>query len=119
MERILSQPEDKIELLMADSIRVLCLCMGRLWLSEIKLEIEAFRRTLQREQEVDMGELKQAINRLVEMGVAEAENKIKATMGGGQPDVLVGLRDYPAILVMMKDDRDFAEYHRVLDKVLG
>ena len=119
MERILSQPEDKVELLMADSIRVLCLCMGRLWLSEMKLEIEAFRRTLQREQEVDMDELKQAINRLVEMGVVEAQNKIRATMGGGEPDVLVGLKDYPTILVMMRDDRDFAEYRRVLDEVLG
>jgi len=118
VERILSQPEDKIELLMADSIRVLCLCMGRLWLSEMKLEIEAFRRTVRREQEVDTGELKRAVDRLVEMGIVEAENKIRATMGGGEPDILVGLRDYPAILVMMRQDKDFAEYHRILDEVL-
>lgn len=104
---------------MADSIRVLCLCMGRLWLSEMKLEIEAFRRTVQREQEVDMEELKQAIDKLVEMGVVEAGNKIRATMGGGEPDVLVGLKDYPAILVLMRGDRDFTEYQRVLDEVLG
>ena len=119
MERILSQPEDKIELLMADSLRVLCLCMGRLWLSEMKLEIEGFRRTLGREQEVDIGELKEAVKRLVEMDMVEAQDKIKATMGGGEPDVLVGLRDYPATLSLMRNDRDFAEYRRVLDEVLG
>ena len=119
MERLLSQPEDKIELLMADSVRVLCLCMGRLWLSEMKLEIEGFRRTVGREQKVDLKELKQAIERLVQMGTVEAEDRIRATMGGGEPDVLIGLKDYPAMLTSMRSDRDFAKYNRILDEVLG
>lgn len=116
MERIFSQPDDKIELLMADSVRVLCLCMGRLWLSEMKLEIEGFRRTVGREQEVDMEELRQAIRRLVRMGVVEAENRIRATMGGGEPDTLVGLKDYRGMLAVINEDRDFKAYLKALDE---
>ncbi len=104
---------------MGDSLRVLGLCMGRLWFKEMIVEIEAFRKTLGREKEVDEKSLKEAIKRLIDMGLVEAEGKIRATYTGGEPDVLVGLRDYVSTIHMLRKDPDYLRYLEVMESFLG
>ena len=119
MKRILLYPKDPVEGLMGDIIRVLGLCMGRLWLSEIGPEIEAFRRTVGKEEAVDDELLMKAIRRLEGLGIVDSESKIKATYGGGEPDVLVGLKDYFVVLTSLKDDPDYITYLKVIDEIFS
>lgn len=116
---ILERPKDEVEKLMGDTLRVLGLSMGRLWLQEMKAEIEAFRRTLDRESEVNEKLLKEAVRRLEDMGLVIAESKVRATYGGGEPDLLVGSTDFPVLLIKLRKDEQFCRYKRTLEEVLG
>ena len=92
--------------------------MGRLWFKEMIMEIVAFRKTLGREKEVDEKSLKEAIKRLADKGLIEAEEKIRATYTGGEPDVLVGLRDYVSTIHMLKKDSDYLRYLEIMKNFL-
>jgi hypothetical protein len=116
---ILERPKDEVERLMGDTLRVLGLSMGRLWFQEMKLEIEAFRRTLERESEVNERLLKEAIRRLEGMGLVTAESKIRATYGGGEPDLLIGSTDFPVLLMKLREDEQFRRYKKTLEEVFG
>lgn len=71
-----------------------------------------------REKEVKGRSLKEVIKRLVDMGLIEAEEGIKATYIGGGPDVLAGFKDCVPTLYMLRKDPDYLRYLEIMENFL-
>ncbi|MCX8168725.1 MAG: hypothetical protein N3E39_00655 [Candidatus Methanomethylicia archaeon] len=107
LKSILSKYRDKIT---GDVIRVLSLGMGKLWLSELVLEINAFRRSLGFE-EVDEEDVKNSIRVLEADGIITSESRLRSQLfGESVMDILISLVDYPSIVNELKNDERYNAY---------
>ena len=114
IKRILSNTSTSLDRLKGDILRVLGLSMGRLWLSELKPELETFRVSLGLVEPVEAEELRKAITELVNDEVLEAEERIKATLAGGEKDLLIGVKDVNSLILAVKDDEAYRRYREML-----
>lgn len=115
---ILASTDTSLDRLKGDVLRVLGLGMGRLWLSELRPELETFRTTLGLTEPVDAKELRRVIEELVREGVLEAEERIKATFTGGEKDLLVGVKDVNALLIAVRSDEAYRRYQSLIHRGL-
>jgi len=110
IERVLSKL-DGLEFLMGDIIRVLCLYLGRLWLSELVSELEGFRRTLGTPLIPSASEVERAVNELAKAGIVEVEERLKSVLlTGSMPDLMVKLRNYNRVLDFVRRDQRYNKY---------
>ncbi|MEM2153549.1 MAG: hypothetical protein QXE05_01990 [Nitrososphaeria archaeon] len=110
----LKKPENEIELLMSDIIRVLGLLLGRLWLSELSSEVLAFRESVGRPLEFSDRDLQLAIRRLKDLNIVNIEEGLRATFGKPEPDILVGLNVAVPIIEFLSKDDDIKKYKMLL-----
>ncbi len=110
----LKKPENEIELLMSDIIRVLGLLLGRLWLSELSSEVLAFRESVGRPLEFSDKDLQLAIRRLKDLNIVNIEEGLRATFGKPEPDILVGLNVAVPIIEFLSKDDDIKKYKMLL-----
>ncbi|MEM2137022.1 MAG: hypothetical protein QXX09_05115 [Candidatus Methanomethylicia archaeon] len=102
---------DEGKSLMGDIIRVLALGLGRLWLSELVAEVNAFRYTLGVEGLVSEDDVKYALKVLEENGIVICENRFRSQLlGESVLDVLVSLTNYSSVLNELKSDLRYNEY---------
>lgn len=118
VSEILGNPAGNVEKLMGDIIRVLGLSIGRLWLYEIKLEIEALRSSLNRSEDFNDEMLKEAIQRLQSMGIVKTEPGLRATFRESEPDLLVDLTDRHTASIALLQDNDYVKYHKMMRNYL-
>lgn len=110
----LENPENEIEVLMGDIVRVLGLLLGRLWLSELCSEVSAFRTSLGRPQDFSEKDLKLAIKRLEDLKIVSMEEGFRATFGAPEQDLLVGLNVTVPIIEFLSKDDDIKRYRMLL-----
>lgn len=110
----LKKPENEIELLMSDIVRVLGLLLGRLWLSELSSEVLAFRESVGRPLEFSDKDLQLAIRRLKDLNIVNIEEGLRATFGNPEPDILVGLNVAVPIIEFLSKDDDIKKYKMLL-----
>ncbi len=110
----LKNPENEIELLMSDVVRVLGLLLGRLWLSELYAEVSSFRASVGRPLEFSDKDLQLAIKRLKELHIVNTEEGLRATFGKPEPDTLVGLNVVAPIIEFLSKDDDIKKYRMLL-----
>jgi len=99
-----------LESVMADVLRVLYVCMGSLWLSELMSEyrvfVEALGGTPASEDDV-----RKAIDRLSEMGLVSVREGIRATMSQeGEKTYLVSLKLSSQQLSLLRNDLKISKY---------
>lgn len=109
MEEILKATEG-LESVMADVLRVLYVCMGSLWLSELmseyKVFVEALGGTPASEDEV-----RKAIDKLSEIGLVSVREGIRATMSReGEKTYLVSLKLSSRQLSLLRSDSKISMY---------
>jgi hypothetical protein len=116
--RFLASSEGK-ELLMGDILRVLLVCMGALWLPELKAELEGFRRTLGEEPPSEP-EIEEALRELESTGLVRVKPGIRAThRPEGERTYLIQLtRDESILRIIAADDR-LARYTKIWEDVLA
>jgi len=110
----LKNPENEVEVLMGDVVRVLGLLLGRLWLSELYSEVSAFRASIGRPQDFSEKDLKLAIKRLEELKIVSVEEGLRATFGAPVQDFLVGLNVVFPIVEFLSKDEDIKRYRMLL-----
>jgi len=103
---------------MADILRVLCLTYGRLWLSELVGEVNAFRRTLGEFEELSFDKALKSIEELEKMGIVSSERRIRSSFisKSGIPDVLVNLNDRSSALAVVFSDEKYVRYIRLREE---
>ncbi|MCC6033126.1 MAG: hypothetical protein LM561_03500, partial [Desulfurococcaceae archaeon] len=99
-----------LESVMADVLRVLYVCMGSLWLSELMSEyrvfVEALGGTPASEDDV-----RKAIDRLSEMGLVSVREGIRATMSQeGEKTYLISLKLSSQQLSLLRNDLKISKY---------
>jgi hypothetical protein len=109
VEDILKSTEG-LESVMADVLRVLYVCMGSLWLSELMSEyrvfVEALGGTPASEDDV-----RKAIDRLSEMGLVSVREGIRATMSQeGEKTYLISLKLSSQQLSLLRNDLKISKY---------
>ena len=96
--------------LVGDILRVLGLCMGRLWFSELVAEVNAFRSTLG-DVDVDDDSVRNALRFLEASGVVVCEERLRSQLiGESVPDVLVSIVDYGSLMDLLKLDKRYNDY---------
>ena len=106
-------------LLMGDILRVLLVCMGALWLPELRAELEGFRRTLGEEPPTE-SEVSEALRELEEAGLVRVKPGIRAThRPEGERTYLVELVRDESVLRAIAADERLARYSRIWDEVLA
>jgi hypothetical protein len=99
-----------LESVMADVLRVLYVCMGSLWLSELMSEyrvfVEALGGTPASEDDV-----RKAIDKLSEMGLVSVREGIRATMSQeGEKTYLISLKLSSQQLSLLRNDLKISKY---------
>jgi len=110
----LNNPQNEIEVLMGDIVRVLGLLLGRLWLSELSAEVSAFRASVGRPQDFSEEDLKLAIKRLEGLNMVSVEEGLRATFGKPEPDSLIGLNVAIPVIEFLSKDEDVKRYRMLL-----
>lgn len=109
MEELLKATEG-LESVMADVLRVLYVCMGSLWLSELMSEYRVFVEALG-ETPASEDEVKKAVNRLGEIGLVSVREGIRATMSReGERTYLVSLKLDSQQLALLRNDSKISKY---------
>ncbi len=103
---------------MADILRVLCLTYGRLWLSELVGEVNAFRRTLGEFEELSFDKALKSIEELEKMGIVSSERRIRSSFisKSGIPDILVNLNNRSSVLTVVFSDEKYVRYIRLREE---
>ena len=105
--------------LMGDIIRVLSLSFGRLWLSELVMEIRGFRRSFGESGEIDADEIAKAVKELKRLNVLETEEKFRSSLiSGSVPDLMVKLLNVNSILNVVRHDQRYLHYIKLRDAAL-
>ncbi|MCS7374159.1 MAG: hypothetical protein NDF53_02670 [archaeon GB-1867-097] len=111
---------DEESLLMGDIIRVLSLGFGRLWLSELILELKGFRLSLNEKVELEERKISKAVEKLEKMNIVKVESRLKSRLNASSmPDKLISLNDYRRILENLKNDQRYNEYVKLRDEIFG
>jgi len=111
---------DEESLLMGDIIRVLSLGFGRLWLSELILELKGFRLSLNEKVELEERKISKAVEKLEKMNIVKVESRLKSRLNASSmPDKLISLNDYRRILENLKNDQRYNEYVKLRDELFG
>lgn len=109
MEELLKANEG-LESVMADVLRVLYVCMGSLWLSELMSEYRAFVEALG-EKPASEDEVKRAVDRLGEIGLVSVREGIRATMSReGERTYLISLKLSNQQLTLLRNDSKISKY---------
>ena len=110
--KILVRPQGRLEKLMGDVLRVLALSLGAIWLSEIRYEVEAFRRTLGEYEDVTEEEVEEAVLRLRDLGLIACEHRIRGVLDErqGVPDLLVSIRSRAEVAKVLRRDERTQRY---------
>lgn len=103
---------------MADIIRILCLTYGKLWLSEIVGEVNAFRRTIGEKGDLDFNKALKAIEELEKMGIITLERRIRSSLihGAGVPDILVDLSNRSEVFSIVVSDEKYMKYIKIREE---
>lgn len=103
---------------MADIIRILCLTYGKLWLSEIVSEVNAFRRTIGEKGELDFNKALKAIKELEKMGIITSERRVRSSLthGAGIPDILVDLSNRSEVFSIIVSDEKYMKYIKIREE---
>ncbi len=116
--RFLASSEGRA-LLMGDILRVLLVCMGALWLPELRAELEGFRRTLGEEPPTE-SEVGEALRELEAAGLVRVKPGIRAThRPEGERTYLIELVRDESVLRAIAVDERLARYSRIWDEVLA
>ncbi|MEM3404204.1 MAG: hypothetical protein QXJ17_06695 [Nitrososphaeria archaeon] len=110
----LNKPENQIESLMGDVVRVLSILLGKLWMSELSAEVSSFRISLNRPLDFTDADLREAVKRLGDLKIVETKDGLRATFGKPQPDTLVGLIGAHDIIENITSDPDVKKYRMML-----
>ncbi|OYT60003.1 MAG: hypothetical protein B6U75_02665 [Desulfurococcales archaeon ex4484_217_1] len=104
--------------IMADILRVLCLTYGRLWLSEIVGEVNAFRRTLGERGELRFDEALRSVEELERMGIVSSEKRVRSSfvLESGVPDILVNLNNRGLVLTVVFLDEKYIRYIKLREE---
>ncbi|MEM0085754.1 MAG: hypothetical protein QXZ48_06325 [Zestosphaera sp.] len=109
MEELLKATEG-LESVMADVLRVLYVCMGSLWLSELMSEYRVFVEALGGAPASE-DEVKRAVSKLGEIGLVSVREGIRATMSReGERTYLVSLKLSSQQLAMLRNDSKVSKY---------
>lgn len=109
MEELLKATEG-LESVMADVLRVLYVCMGSLWLSELISEYRVFVEALG-DVPASEDEVRRAVNRLSEIGLVSVREGIRATMSQeGERTYLVSLKLSSQQLTLLRNDSRVSRY---------
>ncbi len=105
LKEVLSYDKDP-ELIMGDVIRVLVLCKGKLWLSEVIMEVAGFRRTLG-EDPPKADDIKEAVRRLAKDNLVKVSRRLRADLSKsrGIADYIVELNVPPYMIWNISDNR--------------
>lgn len=94
-----------------DIVRVLALCMGRLWFSELVAEVNVFRATLGVDEVVDEDAVRKSLKILESNGIIYCEDRLRSQLlGESVMDTLVSLVNYASIIDELKDDEKYNTY---------
>lgn len=109
MEELLKATEG-LESIMSDILRVLYLCMGSLWLSELISEYRVFVEALGGTPASE-DEIKKAIEKLSEIGLVSVREGIRATMSReGEKTYLISLKLSSQQLTLLRNDYKVSKY---------
>lgn len=107
-----------VEAVAGDVLRVLYMFFGRLWLSEVVAEVNAFRRSVG-DDPVEPGVVEEAVRLLERSGLVNLERGVRASLSRGSvPDTLVGLAPIPHVLGALSGDERIARYREALSRAL-
>lgn len=115
VSEILSK-SDNFSMLMGDILRVLSLSFGRLWLSELIMEIEGFRSSFGEVGKVNADDVADAVDNLERLNVLQTEKRLRSSMlSGSIPDLMVTLLNLSSVLTIVRNDPRFLQYMRLKD----
>ncbi len=104
---------------MGDILRVLLVCMGALWLPELRAELEGFRRTLGEEPPTE-SEVGEALRELEATGLVRVKPGIRAThRPEGERTYLIELVRDESVLRAIAADERLSRYSRIWNEVLA
>ena len=107
-----------IEKVMGDIVRVLFICLGTLWLPELKMELSSFRRSLN-EPEPKSEDVERAISMLKDMGLVSIRRGVRATLTGeGEETYLITLNLTSELISALNSDERIVKYRRIWRDVL-
>jgi len=116
--KILSGNDDK-SILMGDIIRVLTLYFGQLWFTELLMELEGFRRSLNEFQGLNEDEVREAINELESIGLIKVERRFKSTLFSESiPDLMIKINNLTEIKNIISNDKRLNKYLKLRDEAL-
>ena len=116
--KILSGNDDK-SILMGDIIRVLTLYFGQLWFTELLMELEGFRRSLNKFQGLNEDEVREAINELESIGLIKVERRFKSTLFSESiPDLMIKINNLTEIKNIISNDKRLNKYLKLRDEAL-
>ena len=118
LKEVLSYNNDP-KMILGDVIRVLALYRGKLWLSEIIMELSSFRRTLSDTVPSDR-DVVEAVRKLCSLGLVKMHKRLRADLfkSKGIEDYLVELA-IPLYEVWSIGDSRLNRYINVRNSVLG
>ncbi len=100
-----------VKRVMGDVLRVLGI-YRRLWLAEIYSEIIGMNCTLGVKLEVNINDVREAVERLANLGLVDIEERVRASFGepSGVKDLLVTLKLRPNDYHLLVSDEKFRAY---------
>ena len=107
-------------LLKGDIIRVLSLGLGRLWLSELVMELDGFRASLGECGKISKEAVLIALDDLREVGIVDCDDRLKSRLNGESvPDKLISLLNYPSVAAILKNDARYSNYLSLRRNLIG
>ena len=118
LKEVLSHSSDP-EMILGDVIRVLALYRGKLWLSEIIMELSSFRRTLGDTVPSDKDVI-EAVRKLSSLGLVKMHKRLRADLfrSKGIEDYLVEL-NVPLYEVWGRGDSRLNKYVNVRNSIFS
>lgn len=100
---------------MTDILRILSMTYGKLWLSEIVNEVNAFRRTLNDYEKLGYDDALSAIEELKKLNVIDFERRLRSSLvqATGIEDFLVDLTDRDKVLSIVYNDEKYRRYMKI------